>query len=741
MLFAALGCNTPAPLIDQDILLPLAPRAAVQPSDGDLATRDLARAALLGDHEAMDRALATLERIAGGGGEAERQLDRRIPMSLDLRNATLDDPVAYREACKSLHGRKHNDPRLESRLEECVEDDPLRLAQRRVLDNRETLWAETYNAVAEPLSRSIISGGILTPYYIANSVASYLARMNEREAFPVQLRQALAHRERFLAHFPDSEEAPEIRTRVAKARNKLHKEDAKKFAFRSNVARKNGNLRASRVLAQRALENDPNNRKARRLAEQASRLIETERRERRRSEDVAFEAASVENATHATALLLAGRDLGEHGLLLLRSDQYQDVGRYVVATALAERGEENAAWDRLRDLAGEDPRKTTMARHARALVRDPLQNPYGSFERVRGIQRGKEVSWHLFGGFFQGPRYRRLPQPIAWLVDLPLLVNTFIFSPIRFIFSPISEKPDFDRPVAIAAYRYLDREPEGQHKDQLSRLLFDYESDRKNWSAALRMADHVPFFDAEERRELVEKAAEQRIAVADQSKRRDRKSSTLRSAAREFPDSEGGRLAGIAAREHREKATAQNIRMTRGFLVENPQVAGSRALGIRPELIDGNNANGELHPRGVSFIGGRYLEFEFLDESGDEDELPNRVRQKISQERLTRLVAILDDTARRNYRVDPDVDVAADPRRDLFIERARLGLTEEPDPRATARSTYVFQSARERFGMVRGRESLLPFDLVVRGDLTSAGIAAFPRWRKPRETPDAFLYR
>jgi hypothetical protein len=158
-------------------------------------------------------------------------------------------------------------------------------------------------------------------------------------------------------------------------------------------------------------------------------------------------------------------------------------------------------------------------------------------------------------------------------------------------------------------------------------------------------------------------------------------------------------------------------------------------------LIDDDNANGELHPRGVSFIGGRYLEFEFLAESGDEDDPPKKVRQKITQERLTRLVAVLDDTARRNYRVDPDSDLAADPRRDLFIERARLGLTDKADLRATAQSTYVFESARERFGMVRGRESILPFDLVVRGDLSSAGIAAFPRWRKPKETPDAFLYR
>ena len=742
----ALACTTPAQIVEDNILTPLVPMAALQPSDSDLASRDLIRAALQSDLDALQSSLARLQKLAQDGLEPERKLGRRIPMSVDLRNSTLDDPVEYRAACMALmreikKSGVHDDPRLDSRLEECVGDDSLRLARRRIRDSFESLWADTYNAVAEPLSQSLLSGGILTPYYLANSVANYLAGLNERDAFPLQWRQALVHRERFLAHFPDSEEAPEVARQIEKARRKLNREQAKKIVFRSNLAMKNDNKRAAKWLAESALETDPENKKAVKLADRARLAIEHERSERIRSQEVAFDRLSLEDATHATGLLLAGSDLGSHGLSLSRIDEYADVGVYVAATALAERGDEVASWDRLRDLAGRDPSQHSMARHARALVRDPAQNPYGRFERVKRIQRKNEVLWRIFGPFAQGPRYRRLPQPFAWLLDLPLLVNTVLFAPVRLIFSPISEKPDFDRPVAITAYRYLDREPEGYYKDELSRWLFDYESKRKNWNAALRMADYFPRFDPEERSELVEKAAEQQIEIARRSKRRDRRGSTLRQAVREFPESEAGHRAGVAAREQRDNATAQSIRMTRGFLIENPQVSGPRALGIRSELIDGDSANGELHPRGVSFIGGRYLEFEFLAESGDEDDPPNKVRQKISQARLARLVAILDDTARRNFRVDPDSDLAPDPRRDLFIERARLGLTEEIDLRATAQSNYVFRSARERFGMVRGRDSLLPFDLVVRGDFASAGIAAFPRWRKPKETPDAFLYR
>lgn len=48
---------------------------------------------------------------------------------------------------------------------------------------------------------------------------------------------------------------------------------------------------------------------------------------------------------------------------------------------------------------------------------------------------------------------------------------------------------------------------------------------------------------------------------------------------------------------------------------------------------------------------------------------------------------------------------------------------------------------RERYGMVRGRESILPFELVLQGSLWDFSLGAFPRWREPRTTPDAFLYR
>jgi hypothetical protein len=43
--------------------------------------------------------------------------------------------------------------------------------------------------------------------------------------------------------------------------------------------------------------------------------------------------------------------------------------------------------------------------------------------------------------------------------------------------------------------------------------------------------------------------------------------------------------------------------------------------------------------------------------------------------------------------------------------------------------------------MVRGRDSILPFDLVLQGSVDDLSLGAFPRWREPLEGKDAYLFR
>jgi hypothetical protein len=127
--------------------------------------------------------------------------------------------------------------------------------------------------------------------------------------------------------------------------------------------------------------------------------------------------------------------------------------------------------------------------------------------------------------------------------------------------------------------------------------------------------------------------------------------------------------------------------------------------------------------------------------SGDEDDPPARVRHEFGEAELARLVSLVDETTLRNAQIDPDDTLGADAARDLYFERARLGIADRTDERAAAESSYAYEGVRERYGLVRGRESILPFDLVVQGSFTDLRLGAYPRMREPKITPDAFLYR
>ncbi len=134
-----------------------------------------------------------------------------VHLATDLRNAALDDPIAYREASRELDKEWGIDPRLTGRLERTIRDDPLRLAGRRQFDGWHRLWARTFNAVAEPIGSSAITGFVLAPYQIANSLIHYFAEFSNSEPLSLTDRQALDLREEFVARHPDSPVAPQDR--------------------------------------------------------------------------------------------------------------------------------------------------------------------------------------------------------------------------------------------------------------------------------------------------------------------------------------------------------------------------------------------------------------------------------------------------------------------------------------------------------------------------------------------------
>ena len=783
VLLLGTGCVTREAVVVEEVLLPIAAPRPWLPSASDLAAADLARSALASTPLPGERSSA--EHASGEKGSGERtthgtaaaaqassqkieaalaQLEREassedqkrlVPLARDLRNAALDDPIAYREASRRLRKRRGLDPRLANRLDRTIGDDPIRLARRRQLDDWEELWARTFNSVSEPLGSSAITGFTIAPFQLANSLVHYLASFSNREPISSFGRQGLVLRKQFLAAHPETELTEQLERRIERDEIRLEKTLALRYARAAEDAVKQGRAGAAAYQSEaalRLLENHPDQnqrtrKRVRRVASAAAKQIESARAARARAIDaraVQDETLAAADADFAAALFAPSFDFDRargEAEAYARAGGSKDRAEFVRALLQFEGGFEKEAEGRLAEIARAGPDDSAMSRHARHLLEDDWQNPYQAFERLRRSGARDELAFRLAGEWVNRPRYPNLPAPLAYLIDTPQIAITLILAPVRALLSPWTGGPDFERAAALAGYRYLGRFPEGARQHEVVRWLFDYEKRKERPGRALRLADLISELSEEERTELVELTASARLESAVKLDRRDTRSSVLKGVAREFPDSKPGQDAGLRARSEAEDASPQHIQMTRGFLLENPEIAGREGIGLNPILLNDDPRDGELHPDGVVLRGGRTLEIRLIAEGEDEEALPEPRWKKIGPQRLEQIAASLEASVHRNSLVDLDARQAPDAKRDVYLERAGFGLTEETDARPTAESNFVYRSVRERYGLVRGRDSVLPFDLVFRGSLGDFSLGAFPRWRAPKRTPDAFLYR
>src|SRR5690606_8751450 len=372
-------------------------------------------------------------------------------------------------------------------------------------------------------------------------------------------------------------------------------------------------------------------------------------------------------------------------------------------------------------------------------IASPETNPFAAFHQARVARVGQQANFVLLGPLAGGARDRYLPRPVEYLLEGPVLLGTIGGIPSRLLQALVATPPA--RAPAAHARRYLARHPDGERAAEVRAWLIDFHADDGSRLTAWELAREADGFDPERLAELEQAAAKQMLETAKKQKRQDLRLSMLGTIAEEHSGTEAGREAGRLAHEELTRATVQSIRIARSFLEENPQVAGAAGVGLRPEPLDGRRENGDLHPDGVRLVGGRVLEFSLVARGRDASDPPELLHREVSDERLARLVALLEETAMRNALVDPLSETAPDARRDHFFERAKLGIADTRYPRTSATSTYTFVGVREQYGMVRSRESILPVALVLQGSIPDLGLGAFPRLRMPKTTPDAVLYK
>ena len=744
--FSTEACRAPAatplgPPLEHEVRF-----AARVPDVADHTAADLAAAALAGSPSQTALALRRLQAIDAVLTASEEPATGLVPVSHDLANATLGGERAYRSATLDLLEQDDLDPALHERLSRAADDDPLVLADQRIRDARIIDFGRAFNALAEPIGRSVLTF-TAAPYRISRALVEYAVALWQQDALPLQRRQALAHWKEFIERNPDAPEVAELRPKVEAAEARLRETQRDQALRVADKALGKEDVRTALVFADRALRIVPEDPTAlARRDEAAERLLALRADQRRSLEATTAPAGPDPGAARplALALLLPSGPIEAAAGELLERDRagpLVDEARYSLAIAHGEAGHETQMWDELEELADESPSQVNMARHAGALTSDPRRNPWAAFRAARWHDRQNRALWVLVGPFYAGARDRHLPRPLEWALDAPSLAESVMSTPMRLLQLPWLPAMPSVQAVAASARDYLARYPDGEHAAEVRDWLVDYEGDRGNWIGAMTVAQTAPDAQLSEIDRLRRLAAAQALDAASRERNRDLRIGMLRLIPERFAGTPAVEVADARLRAEVENATVQSIRLSRGFLLENPRVAGPHGLALAPGLLDGDASNGELHPEGVSLLGGRQLEICTIAPGDDEKGAPHREQETISPTQLARLVSEVEEADLRNSLLDRDDKFAPNAQRDVFFERARLGLADDIDARATATSEYAYLGMRERYGLVRARESILPFELVLRGSLSDFSLGAFPRIKEPRQTPDAILYK
>ena len=360
--------------------------------------------------------------------------------------------------------------------------------------------------------------------------------------------------------------------------------------------------------------------------------------------------------------------------------------------------------------------------------------------RARSAERWRTTRWVLFGPLTARPDRGALGFA-DYLLDLPWRIQGAALFPIRLVQLPWREGTPGAAETAVHARRYLAENPSGAHADEVRDWLEDFERGRENWVGALRVAEGRTDGSDAELDVLRERAAEQALRVASKREAQRPARAPARERGAHVPrDARGrrsrprGARAGDRAHDPRGAALAR-------LPARESRRGGAGGLDLSPALLDDDPRNGELHPDGVTLVGGRELSVAVLAESGDEDDPPRRLAAQLSEPDLAKLVARLEETSFRNSLLDSDDALQPNAQRDVVFERARLGLADDVDERPEAEARYAYRGMRERYGMVRSREALIPVELVVQGSLSDLMLGAFPRLRRRRRRPTRVLYR
>jgi len=577
------------------------------PDDVDKRARALLIDALTHRNDALENHLKSLQaeddRLRKEHGTATGLTEH----ARDLVNNTIQDREGYLAAQKDAL-RNASTPERKKYLEAIINYDDLNQSEQLMRQSSTNFWGGMMNR----LISSVDLVGVASGNYIgaaAETTISQIYALMDRD-MPIEERRALARNLDHLKRFPDdprnakilkevealekNKKSALIRKQIDKAKDALNKSDFDKALFHSDVAS---------FLEPQSKDADDIR------AEVKKSLHQLEEARKKSLIALSEPRVSVEQRADVKQLLqaLSLRDSNQIQRLAIdlekkyRGKPLADAARDAEAVALEMKGWREAAKKAVEEMARSSNSPQTKQRAA-ALLQSPEYNLLTPFYDARSERQLQSVKYVLLGEdflrknllFAAGAMAAGGPAGAATLgMANALMVSNNLYQVL--MNNPVSAQPVIDAGVA-----YVRNHPNSENAAEVYRVLGDAFEERGMIDKAISYHE-LAGSPQEKIAALKDKSAKALLNAASKTSERSSREYYLAAVVDQHPDTPAAaeaikKLADLAKEEN------QGLRMSKQFLLENPELYGPRGLGLKGTLFDGDAGNMEIADRGINLV-------------------------------------------------------------------------------------------------------------------------------------------
>jgi len=585
------------------------PAAAPQffPDAVDKRARELLIDTLTNRDQALSDHLSFLKNEDARLQKEQRTTTGLTDRAQDLVNNTIQDReknlAAYREALRNA-----SSPERKKYLESVINRDDHFQSEQLMRQSSTNFWGGMVNR----LLSSIDLVGVASGNYIGAAAETALSQLYALMDSDMRMeeRRALARDLDHLKRYPEDPKNAQVRKQVeALDKKKRDVLVAKQLAKAKEAANKGDEERAL-FHAQVALFFDPRSQNAEKVRQRTEQTLHQRQAARQESLTARVEQNSIPQQQADAKNLLEALSLRDANLIqrvaIDTEKKYlgkplADAARDAEAVALEMRGWHEAA----RKAVEQNARKaSTPAAKERAdvLLQSPGYNRLSAFKDARTERQLESAKYVLFGEdflrknmlFAAGAMAAAGPGGIATMG----MANALIWS--RNLFQVMTNNPVSAQPVIDAGVAYVRNHPKSENAGEVYRVLADAYEERGMIERALTYHE-LAGSPKEKIQALNDKAARALLNAANKSSSRSSQENYLKAVLDYHPDSSAAaeatkKLAALAKDEN------QGMRMSKQFLLENPEIWGPRGLGLKATLFDGDPRNMEIADRGAILL-------------------------------------------------------------------------------------------------------------------------------------------